>query len=121
MPTSLGPLRQLIMDVQGLQVIGDFREYRFRFDEMADNGARQGFVSPLSLMDRLFRRPAAIGEFEIQDSGMLNLHFWSDPALKLELDLGNESHAFRWEDAVKLIMSAGFKLITRESSDNAKR
>lgn len=115
-------ISRLELEIQGLVIaIGDERRL-LSFDQMADYGVQNYAVRPLSIIDRLKRRPAPIADLEPLEGSRVLLRFWTQPQLCLSFDLNVPEEAVLWREFEIMALNGGFhfrvppelKLITQQ-------
>jgi hypothetical protein len=100
----------LVLDIQGLWLQCEDDSLFFPYVTMAEEGVRQGWSRPLSLGQRLWRKPALIGELRESESHVLSVKLWSNPQMLLEIDLNEPLMVEHWSECYIMIRSAGFDL-----------
>lgn len=108
---SFEEMTRLTFDIQGLLAEYSEREHRFYYTEMADLGIRLKGVQPLTVWQRLRRRPSLIGEIILEGEAQIKVSFWTQPLIDLRFDLASEEDAGLWRECEIMALSAGFHFI----------
>ena len=106
-PAGRGPER-LVFHIQGCSLMDSNGECHYAYADMAELGVRLKGERVLSLWDRLLRREARIGRLVFSDEGTVLLSLWTQPAIELVFDLGDDEAAVLFRECEIMVLSAGF-------------
>jgi len=118
--STLASLKRVTFEIQGL--LAEFENgsgQLFPYTDMVDQGSRLEGEKPLSVVQRIFRREAKIGEIQTQREGLTRMVLWTKPPLDLIFDLTEEEGLSLWRECEIMVRSAGFhfRLETSESPE----
>lgn len=99
---------RLTVEIQGLWVEQEDRKTLLSFTEMYELGVHLNRTKPLSLWDRLRRRPGYIADVQHQKESKVLLNFWTQPHMDLVFDMADDTDAALWREVEIMAMSAGF-------------
>ena len=103
----------LEFEIQGLVAHLDGAEPKlYAYADMAESGVVSRGVRPLSVWERIRRKPALIGELTSLQGNRVRLSYWTDPELCLEFDLDLEDDAKMWRESEIMALSGGFHFKT---------
>lgn len=105
---SFEELERLTFDIQGLVAEYGGRDYLFQYTDMADLGIRLKGARPLTVWQRLRRRPAMAGEVVLEQDTVILVSFWTQPVIDLRFNLAFEEDAALWRECEIMVLSAGF-------------
>lgn len=104
---------KLEFEIQGLVVYMDGAEPRlYAYADMVESGIVSRGAKPLSIWDRIKRKPSLIGELESLEASKVRLSYWTDPELGLEFDLADEEDAKMWRECEIMALNGGFHFKT---------
>ncbi len=107
--STLASLKKITFEIQG--VVADFESgsgQLFPYTDMVDQGSRLEGERPLSVVQRLFRREAKIGEIQHQREGQIRLVLWTKPPLDVIFDVSDDEGERVWRECEIMVRSAGF-------------
>ena len=108
-PRAVAPngLERVVFDIQGVAIFYRGGSDKFLYTDMAALGIHGHGQPPLTVWQRLMRRPASIGEIALVGE-RIQVSFWSRPKLALVFDLGHEDDRALWRECEIMTLSAGF-------------
>lgn len=105
---SFEGLNRLTFEIQGLMADYGGGQHQFQYVDMADLGIRLKGEKPLSIWQRLRRKPAMMGEVKLERDSVIIVSYWTQPVIDLRFDLADEDQASLWRECEIMALSAGY-------------
>lgn len=101
-------LQRLEFEIQGIRAVYGEMEETFSYIDLADNGLAQYGALPLTVWQRLRRRPSKIGRVLELDGHHVAVQIWSKPMLEFHVPIHCEESLQAWRECEIMALSAGY-------------
>ncbi len=104
-------LTALVFEIQGVHLVtaGDRDEIQ-AYHALAERGIAEGEARPLTIFERLIRRPSPIGKVAVLADDLLEIRLWTRPPTRIVLDVSNDAGKATWRELEIMVLSAGYVL-----------